>query len=236
MENVSVNFTYNLPDEYTAQTNVLGLTANCTYEGPRFLDFEVQEVTGKILGVSPITPELFETIEDVPDTFHVLLDAKIDPLIASIFVPYTGDRNALPQKVTNLPDGLTFSRPDPQLPDHTYAREEIVYDFSSRDFKRPLPWFKPWTTWNVVNASRNLKVKDAEERIAKLTEEGADPTLISQWQEWKEEAENKIELYMATPGVQPFMVTYSPYPGPAPEVTEPRVANSAPTGAADPFP
>ena len=40
-------FTYKLPDDYLAQTDNLGLTADWTYEGPRFLFVFVSRETNR---------------------------------------------------------------------------------------------------------------------------------------------------------------------------------------------
>jgi len=217
METIEKSFTYNLPDEYTSQTSNLGLTGTYTYNGPRYLAFEIQEGTGKIVGAFPTTKELYQTLNDVPDTFYFLVDAKYEPLIASIFfpAPLTGNET---QKVYNLPDGLTYSRPNPTTPDHTYSKNEITFNLTLKDFNRPFPWYKPVLNWMDVGSSNERLINDAQEKIEKLTADNADSQLIQAWVDWKAEAESKIELYRDA-GLMPYMVTYSTQPG-APDPTD----------------
>lgn len=228
METIEKTFTYNLPDEYTSQTSNLGLTGTYTYNGPRYLAFEIQEGTGKIVGCFPTTKETFSTLNDVPDTFYFLVDAKYEPLIASIFFPTPPTGNE-PQKVYDLPDGLKYKRPNPTTPDHTYSKNEITFNIALKDFNHPLPWYKPWVNWMEVAATNERLIKDAQEKIEKLTADNADSQLIQAWVNWKTEAENKIELYRDA-GLMPYMVTYSTFPGAPDPKTVPSESAPQPIG------
>ena len=55
-KDISKPVTYNLPDEYTKQTSDLGLTAEFTYKGPKYLWVFVDGGTGALLASQSFIP------------------------------------------------------------------------------------------------------------------------------------------------------------------------------------
>lgn len=185
MANITKTFTYDLPDEYLAQTNADGNTASWTYEGPAYLYVFVRNSDGAFQCSQSYMP--VNSATDQQDTAQikagldqtaVLLDtanSDTDALIASLLITKdTGESTGYPQKEYALADGTVhYKRPNPQPPDHTYQVDEITYDLGNNSWKQPFPWHKPWTTIAIHTAARDAGLAGAQ---ARLTEYDANLT------------------------------------------------------------
>jgi hypothetical protein len=171
MANITINFEYDLPDEYLHQTATKGLKAQWTYTGPEKIWITVNRETG-ILEFSAGWHEDdgTEATENFMNTLAglgrkaILLDARQEPLIASIFV----DRRSqveFPQKEYKLQgdNKVYYTRADPTLPDHTYEVAEIKYDLDANRWIKPFPWKKPHITMENFERAR-LSIIDGVSR------------------------------------------------------------------------
>ena len=190
-------FTYKLPDDYLAQTDNLGLTADWTYEGPRFLFVFVSRETNRWNPSQSCIPFTRTPTADETDQANtragldqraVLIDMQTadeaEAVIGSIlFGKDTGKAGGYPQKEYKLDgdDTVYYERPNPTSPDHTYAADEIEFDAATDKFVTPLPWFKPWITMEQHKAARDGLLADAQANLdAEATENGGNGNLTDE--------------------------------------------------------
>ena len=165
MANITKEFTYNLADDYLAQTDDLGKTATWTYEGRDKLWLEINKETGALDNTGYFKEE--EGGGDVPTDAHlevICVDCSIDPLICCL-VGADADRDyaTLPQYTETLPDGSVYERPDPVTPDHTYDIKTAVYDKDTGTWT--MDFYKTWKTWDDIIADRNNLLKELNKEI-----------------------------------------------------------------------
>jgi hypothetical protein len=201
---VEVTFSYNLPDEYLHQTDVLKKTAEWTYKGPEHLYIFVDKATNKI------SSRFHYTLRDdghlVPcpeDMTKVELDAKINPDIASlIHNEYVyGD---LPHTVENLPDGTTYGVPIPVPPDHCYELTEIVYDPVKNEFVKPYAWKQPHMDWETLLGARNALLKGSDVPYA-----NAEGTEKEAWATYRQKLRDVPTTFA---GIDPWKITWPVQP------------------------
>lgn len=171
MANITQEFTYKLADDYLAQTDDLGKTATWTYEGRDKLWLEINRETGELDNTGYFKEE--EGGGDVPTDPHlevICVDCTIDPLICSL-VGADKDRDyaELPQYTEELPDGSTYSRPDPVTPDHTYDINTAVYDKETETWS--MDYYKTWRTWEEVIADRDNLLKEVKKEVKAAIED-----------------------------------------------------------------
>jgi hypothetical protein len=221
MANITKTFSFPQPDEYLAQTNELGLTAEWTYEGPSHLWVFVQNETGLLQVAQSFIPA--KNAEDRAeearvragmDQTAVLLspgESDLDATLASIYISKdTGESTGYPQKEYAFPDGhpnegeVYYKRPDPQGPDHTYDVSNIQYDLEAGTWATPFPWFQPWITLEQHALARDNSVAGAvgrlEEMRANLT-----PAQIAATEDFILEME---DLYNKFEGIAPHMIPF----------------------------
>lgn len=205
-----------MPDEYLAQTNDLGLTGEYTYEGPAYMYVFVRKDTGLLQASQSFIPSKTAddrkeeaTVRAGLDQEAVLLDIannNVDAIIASFFVTKdTGEATGYPQKEYALEDGTVYyKRPDPQPPNHTYDQTEIYYDFETKSWVQPLPWFKPWMTMEQHQAARDGAVLGARARL----EEAGDNFTAEQIAAIEGFIAEMEDVYEKFAGVEPHMIPF----------------------------
>lgn len=224
----SRTFTYKLPDDYLAQVNTEGKTAEWTYEGPRHLFVFVDKATGlfrptqsSINFNSAPKESDFEmaTVRAGRDQVAVHIDmgaenlTEAEAVIGAIMFPKdTSAASGYPQKEYKLEgdDQVYYARPEPTSPDHTYAADEIAYDVESGEWKTPLPWFKPWVTMEQHKAARDGLLNDAIATLdAETTENDGEGNLTDAMREKLEAFIEELEgLYTKFDGWQPHMIPF----------------------------
>lgn len=146
--------TYNVPDDYLHQTNLLNKTGSYEYTGPDKLWIFVDETTGK-----PHSGQVFTIKDDgdeiatPPGLVKVFVDASVDTVMASMIWRHH-DYSSLPTITETLPDGSTYTRNEPQPPDHTYEFMECVYNIATNSWVQPFPWKQPHINWDQLRAAR----------------------------------------------------------------------------------
>lgn len=197
---ITKTFEYDMPDAYLYQTSALNKKGTFTYTGPRYLWIFVNNDTGTVRGKFHYTE--FDDGANVPTPegqTKVMIDADANPLIASLVhneVVY-GD---LPQTVEVLPDGSTYGHPDPQVPDHTYELEEIVYNIETGEFVKPYAWKKPHMTWDGLIAWRNSTLQSTDAKLKTCVAEKVEA--------WKEYRQLLRDLPATFAGIDPWKVPF----------------------------
>lgn len=221
MANITKTFSFSQPDEYLAQTNSLGLTAEWTYEGPEFLWVFVENESERLQVTQSFIPA--KTAADRADEARVragldqtavLLTPATDDvhaLVASLFVGKdTGEAAGYPQKEYAFPAGhpnageVYYKRPDPQGPDHTYDAARIEYDLAAGQFRTPFEWFKPWMTLEFHQEARDSAVAGA---TARLEEYRANMT-ADQIAAAEAYIAEMGEIYTKFDGIEPHMIPF----------------------------
>lgn len=220
MAKFTKTFSFSQPDEYLAQTNELGLTAEWTYEGPQYLwvfvseDGFLQVSQSFIAARSPEDRAEEARIRAGLDQRAVLLSpgtSDVDATIASLYLGKdTGEGAGYPQKEYAFPAGhpnageVYYKRPDPQGPDHTYDATAIEYDFATDSWKQPFPWFKPWMTIEAHTEARDNALLGCKGRLEELRGNlVADQ--IAAAEAFIAEMEN---LYTKFAGIEPHMIPF----------------------------
>jgi len=207
MANITIDFEYDLPDEYLHQTATKGLKAQWTYTGPAKIWITVDKETGQLEFSSGYHPDdgtaeqaAFMNILAGQARKAILLDATAEPLLASIFVDRRS-QSEFPQKEYKLPndDTVYYSRAEPTLPDHTFEVSEIKYNLVSNTWIKPFAWKKPHITMaefelarvSIINsltndiADANTSAELKVELQALKAEMEAIPTKFAGWDAWQ---------------------------------------------------
>lgn len=175
---IEQTFTYDLPDDYLAQTSSEGRTATATYNGPDKIWVFIDRDTGR-----SDTSRLVLTDEEdgadypVPeDQYKVEINCATDPVLCSLFDAKVewdtvqGQTNI----VVNLPDGTTYERPDPTDVDHTYELDMCTYNMDGTLDENgkytggtwTMQWKQPWTSWEQLIIVRNNALAGSDSKIA----------------------------------------------------------------------
>lgn len=169
MKQITKDFTYDIPDEYLAQTKANGDTATASYTGPATLWVFVQEQTGENTSDAMQLDENWDG-NDMPapeGQVKVELDCEgADTLICGIFLPHTVAVKDQVDVVRDLPEDYgKYSNPWPPTPDHAYERELLVYKPATADVSGvddnhkggewELTFKQPWMTWGKMTQLRN---------------------------------------------------------------------------------
>ena len=180
MKQITKDFTYDIPDEYLAQTNTNGDTATASYTGPEKLWVFVAEASGKNKSDAQQIDENWDDngMPAPPGETKVELDcAGADTLICAIFLPHTV---TLTQEAvtTALPEGYgNYINPWPPYPDHAYERELIEYKIDTADVSDTddkvhsggdwkLTWKQPWVTWETQTELRNNLLDSSDSKVS----------------------------------------------------------------------
>lgn len=210
---IKKKFTYELPDEYLAQTKDLGLTGEWEYEGPEKVYVEVDKATNAINFTAGCVPHDDERTQEENDhdmdvrtglaAYHAPVEFDKDPVIlACLFSKLASD---MPQKEYKHPvtGEVFYSRPDPIMPDHTIQIDEVEYDPEKKEWVKPYPMRKPHITRQQFEAAHagilaNFKATPTENFT---------PSQKTKWNAFIKEFENvptKFADYMNTPWMVPF--------------------------------
>ncbi len=175
---IEKDFTYNIPDDYLAQTNNDNKTAEATFKGPDKIWIFVDKDTGKSTRSRLLLTEE-ENGADFPtpeDQFKIEVDCATDPTICSLWdtTEWETVKNQT-QLVVDLPDGTTYERPEPTDVDHTYELDDCVYNMDgtlSADGTTytggtwTMSWKQPWSSWDELILVRNNLLTGSDAKIA----------------------------------------------------------------------
>jgi len=165
MSRIKNTFTYNIPDDYVAQTNVNDSSASFTYRGPQYLELTVNKETSIVSSAQEATFDDFAT--QVQDN-TIIVSHYDHPLETAILWGSLDedssdqDSDVFPHRTIDLPDGdanHVFKYPWPPLPWKAYEGSTIQYNTSSRTFGT-LQWHQPWINWGSIGQQvENIKIR-----------------------------------------------------------------------------
>lgn len=204
-ELIEKSFSYDLPDEYLFLTNTLKRRGTWTYKGPRYMWIFADETTKKIIGRFHYTES--NDGEHVPTPIgqiKIMIDADVNPVMAAM-IHNEHDYATLPQKVTELPCGGTYSTPDPQAPDHTYEITQIIWNTETEEFVFTYPdcWKKPHSTWDEVIGWRNSALSGSDLQY----KNASTPEIKAAWAEYRQKLRDIPVLY-AEFKTHPWMISF----------------------------
>lgn len=165
MSNITVSFTYKLPDDQYYLTNTLKKTATLEYTGPDKKFLIVDADTNKLTGAA-ISEEQFETYNEVNTEFYAIeVDCSTETTVCSMFLQNT---TLVGQTIHSevVPHCVNWVRDNPPDPAHTYSVRDIVVDPISKRIVKPLPWRAPEETWDQLLVLRNLKLAATDRQLS----------------------------------------------------------------------
>ena len=171
---ITKEFTYNVPDDYLAQTNTDANTATWTYEGPDYMYVFANEDTN-LVHTSPVY-----TIADDGDIiptpvgyYKIEIDTTISNHMPTASIAYQNiDWNTLPKSSETLPDGSVYQMLDPLPPHEAYETSSITYDRETNTFT--YPWNQPHSSWDRLVSARNSLLGQSDEWMKDADEYTAD--------------------------------------------------------------
>ena len=144
---------------------------------------------------------------DVPEPagqIKILVDADVNPDIASLLHNEWDYGRDLPQYTEELPDGSFYGHSDPQAPDHTYELTEIQYDAITGTFVKPYPFKQPHVTWDDLTAWRNVQLANSDSKVRTCP-----PDKVEAWKEYRQKLRDIPTVFA---GIDPWKVPFPPDP------------------------
>lgn len=210
---IKKKFTYELPDEYLAQTKDLGLTGEWEYEGPDKVYVEVDKVTNTLNFTSGCVPHDYDRTQEENDhdmdvrtglaAYHAPIEFDKDPVLLACFFPKLAQD--MPQKEYTHPVSgeVFYSRPDPMMPDHTIQIDAVEYDPEKKEWVKPYPMRKPHITREGFERAHSGIL----DNIKGTPTENFTSAQKTKWNSFIKEFEavpTKFADYMDTPWMVPF--------------------------------
>lgn len=193
---INVTFTYDLPDDQYHQTNTLRKTASWEYSGPDKKYILVDSTSNTLTGGS-IEEVDYDHFNDQPGpVYAVEVDCSQNPLICSLFADAYDDPTSIntPTISEDIPNSaLPYVRDEPPAPDHTYEIKEIQYDPTEDEFITPLPWKKPFVSWEGLLYYKNVRLANTDRQIS----EDLPPALYTAMLEYRQYLRDFTELFGA---------------------------------------
>tara|TARA_B110000503_G_C7152005_1_gene415631 strand:- start:1785 stop:2678 length:894 start_codon:yes stop_codon:yes gene_type:complete len=166
MENIKVQFTYDIADELYHTTNELKDTATATYIGPAKQYWAFDDNTNKWTGQS-VSFEVHQTYnERLDDGFYsVEIDCTKNPLLCSLASSQFIDKTNWPTSTEVIPNSAAYTRDNPPDPLHTYNNNDIYYNRQSNTFT-PLTWKTSSITWDEQLSFRNSRLNNTDRLLS----------------------------------------------------------------------
>lgn len=164
MSNITVSFTYKLPDDQYYLTDSLKKTATLEYTGPAKKFLVVDADTNKLTGAS-ITEEQFQTFHEVNTEFYAIeVDCNVETAVCSMFPQSTLAGQTVYSEV--VPHSVNWMRDNPPDPAHTYSVQNITVNPETKTIVKPLPWRAPEESWEGLLVARNVKLAATDRQLS----------------------------------------------------------------------
>jgi len=139
-------FTFTLPDEPYVQTTATNKTVNCTYDGPKWLCFAVENGTNKVRNLEcafDTEAELQLETQIEEGHYHIAVEAKDHPVIAAYFThSYTHEEIEDLEETLTDADGDTFvfqyHYDDAGVIGQVCYNESVTWDPATSTFAGPI--------------------------------------------------------------------------------------------------
>lgn len=219
---IKKEFTYDLPDDYLAQTSTKGLTAKGIYEGADKIWVLVDNNTGLLQSgmhyreydhKNPALSEQTATIWGGMHSTPVLVDVNnsdIECVVAGFFLGLHEDTYTDLEHVHPEDGQVHYVRSDPTYPDHTYEVGQVVYDLANKQWLTPFPWKQPHITPDLHDGAR-------QSIIASIVSDLADEDISGAWSAEKLKAVNDYKAFLEDiprkfAGWQPWQIHFGDDP------------------------
>jgi len=165
MEDIRVQFTYDITDDQYSKTNVLENTATGEYYGPAkqywVIDVETDKWTGEV--VEKAVHDSYN--DDLTDgRYSVEVDCASNPLLCSLW----STAHTTVNQVTiseDIPNSIPYTREEPPDPIHTYERSAIYYNKALGKFNS-LEWKNPYVSWEQLLFVRDNKLRNSDRQMS----------------------------------------------------------------------
>lgn len=159
---ITYTFDYLLPDSRFATTTENGNTASWTYQGPERLYIGISN-EGQVSQSGLIDADENPNFKFRPEFTTIDFFAREFPIVASLFYVNL-ELNPIQKKLKAYPTGIQAEITDPLPLSELYSKNDITYNFSTRNFITPL--MESDITWEVVRKQRNDELAFTDKRIA----------------------------------------------------------------------
>lgn len=165
MENITVNFTFDLPDDQYYTTRTMGKTGTLTYTGPAVkwikMNDDTDTPTGECVGEAEA-----EDFNNEDDGFYcVRVDCSENPLLCAIMDSATQVTGNI-EISEEIPNSAPYVRHHPSFPDHVYEKRKIKYDRQREEWVTPFPWKEPQESWEEIIRFRNVMLANYDRRLS----------------------------------------------------------------------
>lgn len=198
---IKKEFTYDLPDDYLAQTALKGLTAKGIYEGPDRIWVLIDNNTGTLNFThhyrdfdhkNPTQSEIDARIWGGLHSTPVLVDVNnsdLECVVAGFFIDLHPDTYTDLEHVHPEDGEVHYVRPDPTYPDHTYEKGMVRYDLTAKQWVTPFPWKLPH-----IDSATHSSAREAI--IASIVNDLADEDVSGDWSAEKIQAVKDYKAFL----------------------------------------
>ena len=198
---IEVQFSYDMPDAYLYTSSNEGKVGQWTYKGPEKMWVFMRKVDNKRSGEVRYHYEIEDDFVPSAHEYMVLVDCKENPLLCELMEVHQDTlflegrehvTEVLPQKDIN---GNYFKHIEPKVPtpDHTYDRDEIVYDPVAKQWPTKFPFIKPHTGWDEIKKVRWSQLSWSDSHLS----DDMPTALADKWKQFRQELRDLPEIYGA---------------------------------------
>jgi len=229
MPKYNVKFTYKVPDRYQEDSWDLGLTEEYVYDGAEYIQVDLDQTTGYVVGHCFYEPEELERPIGIED-WRLTLDCKDEPMLCDLlddkgdttpwdlgFWPTAEESSEwTDEEVTEkymeiwfkTPEGYPDAwKPKRCIPREIYDKDKIKYNWDTDDFEFELITSdKPSLdiTWEDIRARRDHELQNTDQRISPDMPED----IVEDWKEYRQRLRDLPQKFQAM-GLEPWQAAMS---------------------------
>ena len=165
MTNITHNFTYTLPNEPKSTDFSNNVTVNAQFTGPQFIWVVVDETTNKIAPFGAVLEDQFETFAAPIGFKLVKVDAKVNPVIATMLLGNCTEITDTVSEVSEtLVDGSVYTYMWPQTIAGAFVQNETSYNSETDTWE--LAYYSEPDDFDAFKLERNRLLNESDSRIA----------------------------------------------------------------------
>lgn len=162
MEDIRVEFTYDIADDQYHTTTDLEETATATYDGPAKQYWQISDNTNVWTGQEISYEQHVTYNERLDDGFYsVEIDCATNPLMCSLSSNRYIDTSFQTELTEVIANNSDYVRDTPTAPLHTYEVNNLSYNRATETFG-PLPWKTSVIDWDSVIKLRNNQLNNSD--------------------------------------------------------------------------